>query len=109
MQQGILVQLQFVINRKNVINEPKDNFDACEDFFCLVFFTCHILSCFIKLLGMDELNRTPNSVPDDIWLYSDQKKLASLDELSSQFIDEVINLDASLEGMSGGNGTDDCL
>lgn len=72
--------------------------DACEDFFCLVVM-CHILSGFMKLLGMDELKSTPNSVPDDIWLYSDQEKLALLDELSAQFMDEVINLDASFEGI----------
>lgn len=63
----------------------------------------------MKLLGMDELNDTPNGVPQDIWLYTDQEKLSLLDDLSFKLINEVINLDAACQGILEGNETDDCV
>lgn len=49
------MQLQFLINRKSVKNEPREAFDACEDFFLLVT-KCHILCAIMKQLERNGLD-----------------------------------------------------
>ena len=58
MDYGTLHQLRNLINRRNVIKKPKDNFNACDDFFRLVL-QCHVISAAIKVLGVEKQTSLP--------------------------------------------------
>lgn len=70
-QHGTLTQLQNLINKRNVRKKPKDDFNACEDFFSLVV-TSHILCAAMEHLGMESLDSDPNSqsIPEYVRLCS---------------------------------------
>ena len=64
---GTLYQLRNLINRRNVVANPKKDFNACEDFFLLVV-KCHILAAAMSHFGMSMLSDDPSCelVPDNI-------------------------------------------
>ena len=69
-----LYQLRNIINRKNVVKDPKRNANACENFFLLVS-TCHILTAAMEVLGMSSLEDSPSQfVPENAWLLTDKEK-----------------------------------
>ncbi len=77
-EHGTLYQLRNAINRTNVEKVPLDNFNACEDFFCLVI-NYHILSADMKMMNMESLKILPLasyvSGPENIWLLTkDERK-----------------------------------
>ena len=57
MDFGTLYQLRNLINRHNVVKDPKGNVNACDDFFRLVV-TCHVIAAAFKLLGMTTCDDT---------------------------------------------------
>ena len=93
MQRGTLRQLQNVINRRNVKNQPKDDFNACEDFFVLVVIS-HILCVAMKYLNMDSLNSNSSSelIPDDFWLYSAPEREKILHAVVNANIEDVVDI-----------------
>ena len=93
------MQLQFVLNRKNIKNEPKEDFSACEEFFLLVV-TCHILCAGMKYLQMNKLDDEPvcDELPEDFWLYSDDEKSKVLDAVAENIITELVDLSLSFDG-----------
>ena len=60
MDYGTLHQLRNLINRRNVVKNPKDNFNACDDYFRLVF-QCHVITAALKVLDVE----TPASAPPE--------------------------------------------
>ena len=52
-----------LIHRRNVKSKPKDDYNACDDFFMLVL-SAHILTAAMEFLGMGSLDDDPN--PDII-------------------------------------------
>ena len=53
-QHGTLYQLRNLLNRTNVVSDPMDNYNACDDFF-VTMIQCHIIAAAIKMLGMEDL------------------------------------------------------
>ena len=57
---GTLIQLKHLINRRDVVSDPKDNYNACDDFITLVV-TSHFLVAAVRLLGISELDESPQN------------------------------------------------
>ena len=68
---GTLHQLRNLINRRNVVKTPKNNFNACDDFFRLIF-KCHIITAALKVLQMESCTSPPphDLCPEIIQLHS---------------------------------------
>ena len=56
---GTLYQLRNVINRRNVVCDPKNDMNSCEDFFELVT-TAHIIVAAMKIFGMSKIDDKPD-------------------------------------------------
>ena len=52
-EHGTLYQLRNVMNRRNVVKKPIDNFNACDDFFCDGRDNSH--SCGCHQISKDEI------------------------------------------------------
>ena len=55
---GTLYQLRNAINRRNVVNDPKKNMNACEEFFLDVT-DAHILAVVMADYNMSSLDEEP--------------------------------------------------
>jgi len=58
---GTLFQLRNKLNRTNVVNNPQNNFNACDDFFILVV-TGLIIAAALKVLKMTSTNEVPSEI-----------------------------------------------
>ena len=63
---GTLYQLRNLINRRNVVSDPKNDMNACEDFFELAA-KAHIVLAAIKTFRMKKIDNKPdeNMFPSD--------------------------------------------
>jgi L1 cell adhesion molecule like protein len=52
--QGTLYQLRTIIQRRNVVNDPKNNFHACSEFFNVVL-DAHIATAAAQVLGCEKV------------------------------------------------------
>jgi L1 cell adhesion molecule like protein len=106
MQRGTFMQLQFAINRRNIKNEPKEDFSACEEFLLLVV-TCHILCAAMKYLKMDVLDDVPTSeiIPENFWLFTDEQMSTLLEEITESLVTNLVDL--SLPSDDQSMSTDD--
>ena len=59
MDGGTLYQLRNLVNRRNVVNVPKNNVAACEEFFLLVV-EAHILAAAMSVFSMANLTDVPS-------------------------------------------------
>ena len=59
-EHGTLYQLRNLIKRTNVVSDPANNFNACNDFLNLIT-TCQILTASLQVLGMESLSDVPSS------------------------------------------------
>ena len=57
---GTMYQLRNLVNRRNVVSDPKDNEAACEDFMITVT-DAHVLACAMELFEMDTLTDVPSN------------------------------------------------
>ena len=94
-EHSTLYQLRNLINRKNVINKPKSNFNACDDFFEVII-TAHILAAAIEVLGMKSLGDTPSEeivpTPETIWMGTEEERMEKLEEISMHITQRIINI-----------------
>lgn len=92
------MQLQFLINRKNVKNEPKDDFDACEEFFLLVVI-CHILCAGMKQLKMALLQDFPQSsmIPENISELTKEERTEILKNIATNLVNEIVDLSPTFQ------------
>lgn len=90
---GTLVQLRNIVNRRNVVADPKENVNACDDFFTLVV-TCHFLVVVMKKLGMSELDDIPTlgDFTFDSWMKSDGDRKSDLYHFCQEIITEHVHL-----------------
>ena len=58
---GTLYQLRNLIQRRNVVNDPSRNMNACEDFFTLIV-EAHILAAAMSAFEMSSVDDIPVSV-----------------------------------------------
>ena len=76
MDAGSLYHLRNTVHRSNVTDSPKENFNACEEFF-LTAVHAHIAAASMQILGMNGLQESPTKYvfPDNIdSLPGEQKK-----------------------------------
>ena len=59
MDGGTMYQLRNLVNRRNVVNDPKANEAACEDFMLTVT-EAHILASAMELFEMETLTDSPS-------------------------------------------------
>ena len=84
---GTLYQLRNLINRRNVVCNPKNDMNSCEDFFELVT-TAHIIVAAMKIFGMSKID----DKPDETLLPSDTDNpamvlKAAVKKILSSFVD----------------------
>ena len=60
MDGGTLYQLRNLVNRRNVVNNPKENEAACEDFMITVT-EAHVLAAAMEMFEMDSLTSSPST------------------------------------------------
>lgn len=92
------MQLQFLINRKNVKNEPKDDFSACEKFFLLVV-VGHILCAAMKELQMSSLEDDPQScmIPENVSELSTEERNEILNNIAENLVNELVDLSPTFQ------------
>ena len=90
---GTLMQLRNTINRRNVVNDPKENVNACDDFFTLVV-TCHFLVVVMRKLGTSDLDDTPTvgNFTADSWMMPDDDRRTALYQFCQEFIADNVHL-----------------
>lgn len=93
---GTLVQLRNLINRRNVVSDPKADFSACDDFFTLVV-TCHFLTVIMKKLGMIDLDDAPSIgyFTQDSWMMSKDDRKSQLYSFCQDVIAEYTDVSLS--------------
>ena len=86
---GTLYQLRNLINRRNVVVDPKRDVNACEDFFVLTV-KCHIIAAVMKELQMNSLDDIPSDdvVPEDTWLLPDDEKERVLTDVCDKVLEK---------------------
>lgn len=92
MDYGTLYQLRNLVNRRNVVRDPKKNFNACNDFFCLVV-TCHVIAAGMKVLGMEMLDSSPTEeiLPHDTWMLTENQRKPVLKSICHRVVKEFTN------------------
>ena len=91
---GSLYQLRNLINRRNVVSNPIDDVNACDDFFNTVF-TCYVLVACMQMLGMDCVTDVPNveeyGFTTDSWMKSDYSLRSELYAFCQEFVDKHVD------------------
>ena len=86
-EHGTLFQLRNLINRKNVVVNPKSNFNLCDDFIQTII-SSYILATALNILGMKALEDTPStdiiSSPESYWMHSAEERKSKLSEISKK-------------------------
>ena len=75
------------------MKNPKDDFNACDDFFHLVF-QCHVIPAALKVLEVDTIMSSPpdHLQPEKIGLHSASKRKAILQFYCRAIVDAFTNL-----------------
>ena len=91
---GSLYQLRNLINRRNVVSNPMDDVNACDDFFNTVV-TCYVLVACMQMLGMDCLTDVPNveefSFTTDSWMKPDYSRRSEIYAFCQDFVDKHVD------------------
>ena len=92
LDRGTLIQLKYLINRRDVVSDPKDNYNACDDFITLVV-TSHFLVAAMKLLGISELDESPQNIFDETsWMATSKDRREVFYSFCKQVIDQYVCL-----------------
>ena len=94
---GTLYQLRNLLHRRNVGKEPKQDFNAHDDFFSLIV-QCHILSASMEVLGMDYLDDNPSEelIPSDVHTFSKSDKADLLSSIVGVILDTCVDINHSV-------------
>ena len=122
-EHGTLYQLRNVINRRNVVKKPIDNFNACDDFFMTVVIS-HILVVAIKYLKLKSLLEIPSDdvIPDaeNLWMQPKEVRKDVIESTSQKIVEKYVSFkfcdpesseeseyasDNEVEGSMAGSGT----
>lgn len=90
---GTLYQLRNAINRKNVVKDPKNNMNACEEFFVHVV-DAHILVLAMSEFGISSLEEVPSKFLPLKSCDSLQRRSALLDE-TRKIVDKYVDIPSS--------------
>ena len=95
-----MYQLRNLINRNDVIKNPKANFNSCEDFLQIVL-TAHILSAACEILDISSLDDQPSAdaigvtTPENFWTCTKDERKAVLTKISKAIIKKFIRFSFS--------------
>ena len=82
------------MNRTNVVKKPKNDFNACDDFFVLVV-SCHIIAAALATLKMKSVSDTPSEdvLPNaqSMWMESVDVRRTGLDKVCKQIVDSFVD------------------
>ena len=88
---GTLYQLRNLINRKNVVSDPKKDMNACEDFLELIT-NAHILAAAMQKFNMNSLTdplKSSEIFPSEV---SQNERLMVLDSAVQSIISEFVDI-----------------
>ena len=92
-EHGTLYQLRNVINRRNVVKKPIDNFNACDEFFMTVVIS-YILVVSIKYLKLKSLSEIPSDdvIPDaeNLWMQPKEVRKDVNESTSQKIVEKCI-------------------
>ena len=101
-----LYQLRNVMHRTNVVSDPKNNYNACDDFYTLVI-ECHIIAVAMEILKMADTDHAPDSSDfpglDTIWMEL-QEKSNLLEAITNRIVD---SLSLNFNNYKPNNGSSD--
>ena len=90
----IMAHLRNVINRRNVVKKPIDNFNACDDFFMTVVIS-HILVVAIKYLKLKSLSEIPSDdvIPDteNLWMQPKEVRKDVIESTSQKIVEKYVS------------------
>lgn len=87
---GTLYQLRNAINRRNVVNDPKKNMNACEEFFLNVS-DAHILTAAMTEFEMSTVDESPKKLLPLMSLNSLQRRESLLSE-AKHIVDKYVDI-----------------
>lgn len=92
-ERGTLVLMKNLIHRRNVKSKPKDDYNACDDFFMLVL-SAHILTAAMEFLGMGSLDDDPNPdiIPEGVHGFEKDLKKDILSSITSLIVHSYVDL-----------------
>jgi len=92
-EHGTLYQLRNKLNRTNVVKDPKNDFNACDDFFDVVI-SGHIIAAVLVSLKMKSTSDTPSDdvFPDvqNLWMCSEDDRKSALDKVCKELYDKFV-------------------
>jgi len=103
-EHGTLYQLRNKLNHTNVVKDPKNDFNACDDFFDVVI-SDHIIAAFLVSLKMKSTSDTPSDdvFPDVqnlwmsfqmcriiLWMCSEDDQRSALDKVCKELYDKFV-------------------
>ena len=92
---GTLFQLRNLLNRRNVSQIPKQNFDACDDFLNTIV-DSHVLAAAIEHLGMKSVSDLPSqSIIGNLVALSKQERSDVLLKISRDLVLRFVDLKMS--------------
>ena len=92
---GTLFQLRNLLNRRNVSKQPKDNFDACDEFFNTIT-DSHVVAAAMKIFNMKLISDTPclPLTKDVCLLHSKEERQDALLAVSQTLVSEFVYLNS---------------
>lgn len=93
MDGGTLYQLRNILNRRDVVQHPKDNMNACEEFFLLAT-EAHILSAAMTTFEMSSATDIPSKsfFPDESSQLSSLERRKLLLQATEQVVDKFVDV-----------------
>jgi L1 cell adhesion molecule like protein len=91
MEHGTIYQIRNLIGRSNVVTQPKNDMNACEDFLKIVLYS-YITVAAMEILEIDEVDEIPSSFDDDIWLQSEDERKRKMEEILIKIVHKFIDI-----------------
>lgn len=97
----ILYQLQNKVNRTNVVKNPKNDFNACDDFFTMIV-SCHVIAVALKVLKMTDIKDKPSndaiSNAEELWMQPMDQRKCIFEKICNQVVDSFVDFSFSQHG-----------
>ena len=108
-EHGTLYQLRNKLNRTNVVKDPKNDFNACDDFFDVVI-SGHIIAALLVTLKMKSTSDPPSNdvFPDaqTFWMRSEEERRLFLDKVCKKLFDTFVGFTFNEPAVSSIKDTD---
>ena len=93
-QHGTRYQLRNRLNRRNVVKNPKSDFNACHDFINLIT-SSHLVAATLETLNMKSVHDVPDDSviegANELWMKPHDERKKVLQDLCGMVVDNVID------------------